>query len=254
MTTINDWMGHSGGEVGFKGFLLEDDVTKYATEVSVAYIKSCGHKVVTDGDKMTLQQRINASQNGNPIIEWHANSGGGQGTEVWISKLDRGTQSEKVAKAITAKATSVGFKNRDVKTSDTNRYESLGILDNTKGTAVLVELFFLDTKSDVDNWNKNKKKIVETYTKAFLEGLGLNSTPKSNKNEYWNQTGWYEMLVDDTFYVDKKFKKASGWKPKKGSRIHVDKVVMDGKTPRGQVQLGNAIRFITLNKKYIKKV
>lgn len=92
-------------------------------------------------------------------------------------------------------------------------------------------------------WGISKSQFKKDVEKGF-----------GSVNEYWNQTGWYEMLVDDTFYVDKQFKKASGWKPKKGTRIHVDKVVMDGKTPRGQVQLGNAIRFITLNKKYIKKV
>lgn len=96
---------------------------------------------------------------------------------------------------------------------------------------------------------KSNKAVRDYYVAQVKKYMGGNSV-----NQYWNQTGWYEMLVDDTFYVDKKFKKASGWKPKKGSRIHVDKVVMDGKVPRGQVRLGNADRFITLNKKYVKKV
>lgn len=73
-------------------------------------------------------------------------------------------------------------------------------------------------------------------------------------NQYWKEAGWYEMLVDDTFYIDSAFKKKSGWKVKKGSRIAIDKIVMYGNIPRGEVQLGNAKRLITMNKKRIKKV
>lgn len=179
MAKIANWMGHSGSEPGAVGILVEDDVTRQARQWSVAYMRACGHTVITDNDNMSLVQRINASNGVDAIIEWHANllgNGKAYGTEVWYSQYDSG-RGIKAAQAISAAATKFGFTNRGAKNSKTNRYGRLGILDDPTPTAVLVELLFLDNQGDVNRWKTNGKAFVEGLTAAFLASLGYKSTP-----------------------------------------------------------------------------
>lgn len=179
MAKIANWMGHSGAEPGAHGILQEDDVTRQARAWSVAYMRACGHTVITDNDNMSLVQRINASNGVDAIIEWHANllgNGKAYGTEAWYSQYDSG-RGIKAAQAISAAATKFGFTNRGAKNSKTNRYGRLGILDDPTPTAVLVELLFLDNQGDVNRWKTNGKAFVEGLTAAFLASLGYKSTP-----------------------------------------------------------------------------
>ena len=175
MAKIFNWMGHSGSEPGARGILIEDDVTRDARTIATAYFKRAGHSVTADSDNMSLVQRINASTDRSAlIVEWHANVGGGNGTEVWYSQYDKGL-GIKIAKAMSAAAAKVGLQNRGAKNSKTNRYGRLGILDDPMPTAVLVELIFLDSKHDTDLWKKNKTSIVETLCKAMLDAAGWHS-------------------------------------------------------------------------------
>lgn len=181
MSKVAIWMGHSGPQVGATGIVVEDNVTRQAREWSVAYARACGHTVTTDNDNMSLVQRINASDSTHVgILEWHANSGGGTGTEVWYSKYDNGI-GRKIAESMLSVTANYGFKSRGAKNSASNRYGRLGILDDTKPLALLVETMFVDTQDDVNDWNKNGKALVEAMTAKFLEGLGLKSTPSGKQ-------------------------------------------------------------------------
>lgn len=181
MAKLAIWMGHSGEEGGATGIVVEDNITRQAREWSVNYARACGHTVTTDNDNMSLSQRIFASDPSHAgILEWHANSGGGTGTEVWFSQYDTG-RAQAIAKAMVALAPTYGFPNRGIHNSATNRYGRLGILDTPKPLALLVETMFVDTQDDVNDWNKNGKALVEAMTAAFLAGLGLKSTPSGKQ-------------------------------------------------------------------------
>lgn len=185
MAKIANWMGHSGAEPGAHGILQEDDVTRQARTWSVDYMRACGHTVITDQDNMTLRQRISASAGADAIIEWHANllgTGKAFGTEAWYSQYDTG-RGVKAAQAVTAAAAKFGFANRGAKNSKTNRYGRLGILDDPKPVAILVELFFLDNPGDVQRWKANGKVFVEAMTSAFLASLGFKSSPASGSTK-----------------------------------------------------------------------
>lgn len=176
MGHIYNWMGHSGSEPGASSILVEDTVTREARKIATAYFKKCGHTVTADNDNMSLVQRINASTDKNAlIVEWHANVGGGTGTEVWYSKYDSGL-GKKIATAMAKSVTKFGLTDRGAKNSKTNRYGRLGILDDPIPTAVLVELIFLDSKNDTVIWNKNKTAIVEAMCKAMLDTARWKST------------------------------------------------------------------------------
>ena len=179
MSKVAIWMGHSGSQVGATGIVVEDNVTRQAREWSVAYARACGHTVTTDNDNMSLVQRINASDSTHAgILEWHANSGGGTGTEIRYSQYDNG-KGRKIAESMLSVTANYGFKSRGAKNSESNRYGRLGILDDTKPLALLVETMFVDTQDDVNDWTKNGKAMVEAMTAKFLAGLGLKSAPSS---------------------------------------------------------------------------
>ncbi|WP_125767375.1 N-acetylmuramoyl-L-alanine amidase [Lapidilactobacillus wuchangensis] len=179
MAKIANWMGHAGSEPGAVGIVVEDDVTRQARAWSVAYMRACGHTVITDNDDMSLVQRISASNAADAIIEWHGNylgTGTAYGTEAWYSQFDKGP-GIRAAQAITAAAAKYGFANRGAKNSSANRYGRLGILDDPNPVAVLVELFFIDNAGDVARWRANGKAFVEAMSAAFLASLGFKSTP-----------------------------------------------------------------------------
>lgn len=139
-----------------------------------------------------------------------------------------------------------------------NNLLNCNVAANRGITYRLIELGFITSNKDVTTI----KRELDQYAKQLVEavtGEKLGGTTVA-KNEYWTQTGWYEMLVDDTFYTNPSFsdKTKSGWKLAKGSRFYVDGVVDNpSKTAkRGMVlSLGSAgKRYMTLNKKLVKKV
>lgn len=113
----------------------------------------------------------------------------------------------------------------------------------------LIELGFITSKKDTDVLKKN----YDALGKALVEAV-TGETISVAKNEYYNQPGLYELLKDDTWYGDVHLKTRSTWKMGKGSHIWIDEVVMDGKIPRGRTMMGKSKRYITLNKKYVKKI
>ena len=179
-------MGHSGSEKGSNGVLNEDDVNREAVQMAITWFKSKGFTIITDNDQMSLTQRIvkaNTYQV-DGLIEFHANMGGGTGTETWYSKFS--DENDVKAKEISVSVKPY-FVSRGAKNSKNNRYGSLGILDDTlTKNAYLVELFFLDNQADCDVWNKHKKAIVESVCQAFCKVSSWNvkeeSKPKPPSN------------------------------------------------------------------------
>lgn len=107
--------------------------------------------------------------------------------------------------------------------------------------------------------NANRNKMEDYFIeriKHYMNG-GSNNVAKS---KYWDKTGWYEVLKDDTFYTSKDFsdKTRSKWKLAKGSVICIDEVTTNssGAAKRGVVMsIGKAgKRYFTLNKDIVKKL
>ncbi|EOB3788472.1 N-acetylmuramoyl-L-alanine amidase [Listeria monocytogenes] len=181
MSKIAAFAGHNGTyEQGANGNgLTEKGVAKEAAQIATSYAESCGHEVI-NGFGKSLSERIKYanSQNVAAILEFHANSGGGQGAETLFCD---GIASAKEDAIAVAKAGAIkGLKNRGAKGDTTTRHGRLGIVRDTKAPALLHELFFIDSASDVAIWKNNKKAIVESITKEWLKSQGLNSVPKGS--------------------------------------------------------------------------
>ncbi|HEM2349756.1 TPA: N-acetylmuramoyl-L-alanine amidase, partial [Listeria monocytogenes] len=184
MAKVAIFGGHNGtSESGASGNgLTEKAVAKEAAQIATAYAKACGHSVV-NGFGKPLSERIKYANSENvvAVLELHTNAGGGQGAETLYCE---GVASAKEDAITVAKAGSIkGLKNRGAKGDTTTRHGRLGIVRDTKAPALLHELFFIDSASDVAIWKNNKKAIIESITKEWLKRRGLNSVPKTTTSK-----------------------------------------------------------------------
>lgn len=176
----NTRQGHSMFCRGARGYLDEVDVCRdvngwiceYLLQLNM-YGTDCTSAEKTVNGDLSYGVNKNNSNKADYFISIHANAGGGAGSEVWVHPT---TSQENKNKAINVckKLQSLGFKNRGVKTS-TGLYE----LNRTNNKAMIIELFFLDNKSDCDLY---KKIGAKTIAKAIVEGLtGKSLTEKQKK-------------------------------------------------------------------------
>lgn len=116
------------------------------------YLRSRGVTVVdcTNDYASTVSEnlsRIVAMANAQPLdlfVSIHFNSGGGRGTEVFTYNAEKFKQAELVCENMAK----LGFVNRGIKDGS-----NLYVVHRTNARAMLVEVCFVDTKSDVDLYN-----------------------------------------------------------------------------------------------------
>ena len=170
-TTINISSGHSVNCRGAKGYI--DEVTeaiKVVNRVS-EMLKAVGVNVNKYHDTSN-DVNVNLRQ----ITNWHNSKANGIDVSVHfnaykttpnpigveVCHYGQGT-GMKVAKELSsAIAVAGGFKNRGAKEKN-----GLYVLKNTKKTAVLIEVCFVDSKADVDLYEKNFEAICKAIVKAL---------------------------------------------------------------------------------------
>lgn len=133
----------------------------------------------------SLLQRTTKANNNNVdyYVSIHANAGGGIGTEVFTY----GGREVSVARKILDNIVDLGFRNRGIK--DGSR---LAVIRNTNATALLIEVCFIDTKSDVDLY---RKIGAESIANAIVKGLTgntvntANTAPTTSQNNVQSNNG-----------------------------------------------------------------
>lgn len=126
-----------------------------------------GHKVydctvdsaTSQNDYLKHTVKLANSVDTDLFISIHCNAGGGTGTEVYTYK------GKKLDKAVHVcyELSSLGFKNRGIKDGS-----KLYVVKNTKAPALLIELFFLDNKTDQALYDKLGYKAI---AKAICDAL-----------------------------------------------------------------------------------
>ncbi|EEO6206026.1 N-acetylmuramoyl-L-alanine amidase [Listeria monocytogenes] len=186
MSNYNLSRGHSDKCPGAQGILSEIKEAEKVLNAASAELKKEGHNVKTFIDRTSTSQNANLNKivkwhNANPAdvhVSVHLNDGGAKGTgvEVWYYEGDE--KGRRLAVDISAKMAKVlGLPNRGAKAT-----KDLRFLNSTKGTAILLEVCFVNKKEDAAAIHKagmyNKLGI------AITEGLTGKTVAAKNPNRH----------------------------------------------------------------------
>ena len=177
-------------DTGAVGIRKEDDLNRLVGNALISKLRERGIKVVncTPNTAKSLndslyQRVITANNSGATLfVSIHHNAcPGGYGAEVLCIKNNyQGGLSTKVGEAILNELSSLGLRNRGVKDR-----RDLYVINNTSMPALIVECAFVDSSSDMANYNP--EKTATAIYKGICTALALseNQKPSTNEQEYY---------------------------------------------------------------------
>ena len=162
--------GHTIKGAGYgavSGDYKESDIVRKVKAELIKQLRAKGHTVfdctveTAETQNAYLKQAVSMANAKNPdiILSLHCNAGGGNGVEVYTWK------GRKVDKAVHTcyELSRLGFRNRGIKDGS-----KLYVVKNTKAPALLIELFFLDSKTDQSLYtNIGFMKLAKAISEAF---------------------------------------------------------------------------------------
>ena len=172
------------------GIRKEYDLNRLVGNALISKLRGIGIKVVNCTPNTakslndSLYQRVITANNcgATLFVSIHHNAcPGGYGAEVLCIKDNyQDGLSTKVGEAILNELASIGLKNRGVKDR-----RDLYVINNTSMPALLVECAFVDSSSDMANYNP--EKTADAIYKGICTALALseNQKPSTNEEEYY---------------------------------------------------------------------
>ena len=176
-------------DTGAVGIRKEDDLNRLVGNALISKLRERGIKVVncTPNTAKSLndslyQRVITANNSGATLfVSIHHNAcPGGYGAEVLCIKNNyQGGLSTKVGEAILNELSSIGLRNRGVKDR-----RDLYVINNTSMPALIVECAFIDSSSDMKNYNP--EKTAAAIYKGICTALAiLEGQQHTNDEEYY---------------------------------------------------------------------
>lgn len=176
-------------DTGAVGIRKEDDLNRLVGNALISKLRERGIKVVncTPSTARSLndslyQRVITANNSGATLfLSIHHNAcPGGYGAEVLCIKNNyQGGLSTKVGEAILNELSSLGLRNRGVKDR-----RDLYVINNTSMPALIVECAFVDSSSDMKNYNP--EKIAAAIYKGICTALAISEGQQpTNDEEYY---------------------------------------------------------------------
>ena len=177
-------------DTGAVGIRKEDDLNRLVGNALISKLRERGIKVVNCTPNTakslndSLYQRVITANNcgATLFVSIHHNAcPGGYGAEVLCIKNNyQGGLSTKVGEAILNELSSLGLRNRGVKDR-----RDLYVINNTSMPALIVECAFVDSSSDMKNYNP--EKTAAAIYKGICTALALseNQKPIIDDKEYY---------------------------------------------------------------------
>lgn len=174
---------------GASGYLVESDETRAVGYALMDLLRQQGHTVIDCTDDYANStgenlRNICALANAQPLdlfVSIHFNAGQGQGVECWTYGSGDAGCADKIKRNIAM----LGFRDRGIKDGS-----HLYVIKYTKARAVLVEVCFVDTKSDAEQY---KKVGASNIAAAICEGI----TGKKITDEEGISMSQYEELKNE---------------------------------------------------------
>ena len=184
-------VGHGGTDSGAVKYIVEKEYTlktafalsEILSKYGVDFKLSRTQDIDTDMDsKVAMCNKYDPDL----VMDIHFNAGGGQGFEVYYSRV--GGTSKTLANNINTEVKKI-MSSRGVKTKLGNGgTDYFAIIRETAAPAVLLEGGFVDSKKDADFIKSNYKRLAEAYAKGILKTLGI-STAASPAKPILDKTG-----------------------------------------------------------------
>lgn len=105
-------------------------------------------------------------------IHFNAYDGKAKGTEIYITKLEKGYS---VEQAIVNNIASIGYANRGVKRSN---FLVIKTLKNKGVSSALLETCFIDNANDMKTYQEHKNEIAQAIVNGIVDEFGLSGTSK----------------------------------------------------------------------------
>ena len=184
-------IGHNVSyDTGAVGIRKEDDLNRLVGNSLISKLREIGVKVVncTPNTAKSLndslyQRVITANNSGATLfVSIHHNAcPGGYGSEVLCIKNNyQGGLSTKVGEAILNELSSLGLRNRGVKDR-----RDLYVINNTSMPALIVECAFVDSSSDMKNYNPEKSATAIYKGICTILAISEDQQPSTNDEEYY---------------------------------------------------------------------
>lgn len=166
---------------GAIGLIKEEDIINEVGSYLVAKLKDLGHEVVlcrpsnTSSLADSLYKRVYTANSNNVdlFVSIHANAGHGVGTEVYTYGGNEVPQARNVLNEIV----NLGFNNRGIKDGS-----NLYVIRNTNAKAMLIEICFIDTQSDVDKYMSINANRIANAICVGLTGSTSNASISTSNN------------------------------------------------------------------------
>lgn len=187
--------GHGGLDPGAVKYIVEKEYTLKTGLELARILNASGVDILMSRNTDTeidLNEKIIRCNAYNPdlIVDVHFNAGGGQGFEVYHSRV-AGT-GKTLAENIDAEMRKI-MKSRGVKTKlGSSGLDYFAIIRDTDAPAVLCEGGFVDNKEDADFIEANYKRIARAYADGILKTLNITAPIESTKSE---EGVWYKIQL-----------------------------------------------------------
>lgn len=198
---------YDGGAVGL---IKEEEIINTVGNKVISKLRALGHNVIecrpstASSTSNSLNKRCSTANNNNVelFVSIHANAGGGVGTEIYTYNAKQHSYAVNVLNNIC----SLGFRNRGIKSGN-----DLAVINGTRAEAMLIEICFVDTQSDVDLYRNNIENIADaivkglvgttTHTQATTSHVQVNNTSTVNLHLRDLQSA-YNHDYGQNIYVD----------------------------------------------------
>jgi N-acetylmuramoyl-L-alanine amidase len=159
--------GHTkyGTGTGANKYLNESTETRKIAYELLKLLADSKHEVIPavyDRSANNLKEAVTLANNkcADLFISIHLNAGGGSGCEAYTWKGQQVAQAVKACSYLKK----LGFKNRGVKDGS-----NLYVIKNTKCTAILIEVCFVDNKADAELYKQvGHENIAKAICQAIL--------------------------------------------------------------------------------------
>ena len=204
-------LGHGVGQDrgASSKYITEETIIDNVGGLVINKLKALGHTVIevrpsqASSVSNSLVQRVQKANSNNVdlFVSIHANAGGGTGTEVYTY---HGKELQQ-ARAVLNNLCSLGFNNRGIKGSN------LFVTNHTNMTAMLIEVCFIDTQSDVELYKSiGNNKIADSIVKGLVGKTSTVSNINRHVENKANTKAYNSHLRDFQSAYNKSYNKNIG--------------------------------------------